>query len=249
MKRLSSLALAIAVLTLVAAGLSVASAAFAQTASPEQLWQRGAQCYERRDYRDAFALLLAAARAGHPRAQALLAIMYQEGDGMPENDREAAHWFALAAAQGHRAAQFELGAMYEEGEGGLPKDVSKAAELYAQSARQGFAQAQFALGLSYEFGDGVPRNRATAIYWLNQAAAHGDGRAHWVADWLRNPSTPYLQNSAQLGAYIGSKLQQYFVHGGSRTSAPCGTPVSCSQMMGVRFGQVKTNGGGGEIGR
>lgn len=213
-------------------------------ASAEQLWQRGAQLYERKDYRDAFADLLAAANRGHPRAQALVAIMYQAGEGMRADDAAAAHWFALAAAQGHRASQFELGAMYEEGEGGLPRDPARAAELYMQSAKQGFAQAQFALGLSYEFGSGVARDRRTAIFWLDRAAAQGDGRAHWVADWLRNPATPSFQGPAQLGSYIGSQVQRYYTNGGARRPAPCGTPVSCSQMMGVRFGQVKTTGGG-----
>jgi len=243
MNALASRVLVVAVLMLTA-GVLLAPPALAQGGTREELWERGVQYYEQRDYRDAFPMLLAAARAGHPRAQALLAIMYQDGQGMPEDDRSAAHWFALAAAQGHRAAQFELGAMYEEGDGGLPKDVARAAQLYAQSARQGFAQAQFALGLSYEFGEGVPRNRGTAIYWLDQAAAQGDGRAHWVADWLRNPATPHFRDSAQLGTYIGAQVQRYFSRGGSRSAAPCGTPVSCSQMMGVRFGQVKGNGGG-----
>jgi TPR repeat protein len=201
------------VLVIVLSETAAISTACAQTfRQAEAFWQRGEHYYEAKDYRDAYMNLLQAARMGHPRAQALLAIMYQDGQGMPENDREAAHWFALAAAQGHRASQYELGAMYEEGEGGLPKDVPKAAQLYTLSAKQGFAQAQFALGLSYEFGEGVPRNRQTAIYWLNLAAAQGDGRAHWVADWLRRPGTPHFAKEEQLGAYIGNTIAQYYQH-------------------------------------
>jgi hypothetical protein len=76
--------------------------------------------------------------------------------------------------------------MYEEGEG-MPKNVAKTAQLYEASARQGMPVAQFALGLSYEFGEGVPRNRRTAIFWLDQVAKQGDGRAKWYADWPYPP--------------------------------------------------------------
>ncbi|HEX3756442.1 MAG TPA: tetratricopeptide repeat protein [Rhizomicrobium sp.] len=90
------------------------------------------------------------------------------------------------AAHGNRKAQFSLGSMYEEGEG-MPKNVAKTAQLYEASARQGMPVAQFALGLSYEFGEGVPRNRRTAIFWLDQVAKQGDGRAKWYADWPYPP--------------------------------------------------------------
>jgi len=197
--------LAATVLAIIAAPIPVLA-----QANREALWQRGADYFNRNDFHDAYPYLLQAARMGHPRAEALLGIMNQDGDGMPKNDREAVHWFSLAAAQGHRASQYELGAMYEEGEGGLPKDVAKAAQLYTQSAKQGFSDAQFALGLSYEFGEGVPPNRQTAVYWLNLAAAQGDGRAHWIADWLRRPGTPHFAREEQLGAYIGNTIMQYY---------------------------------------
>jgi uncharacterized protein len=209
MKRLVAL-VSIATLTLVSGIFGLAQPARGQSAPAEQLWERGVQYYEQRDYGDAFPLLMSAARMGHARAQGLVAIMYHQGIGMAENDQAAAHWFALAAAQGHRASEYELGAMYEEGEGGLPKDARKAAELYAASARQGFDQAQFALGLSYEFGEGVSRNRQTALYWLAQAARQGDGQAHWIYDWLSRPSTPNFQNEEQLGNYIGSQVMQHY---------------------------------------
>jgi TPR repeat protein len=43
--------------------------------------------------------------------------MYDEGDGVPENDVEAVRWFRLAAEQGNALAQYNLGLMYANGRG------------------------------------------------------------------------------------------------------------------------------------
>ena len=43
--------------------------------------------------------------------------MYAGGDGVPRDDREAAHWYRLAAEQGLAAAQFNLAALYALGKG------------------------------------------------------------------------------------------------------------------------------------
>jgi hypothetical protein len=179
------------------------------TPSPaaEALWQKGTAFYDRKDFKDAFAVYSQAANLGHPRAMAVLGNMYREGVGVTKDPGQAVKWYTEAAMRGNRGAQFSLGGMYEEGEG-LPKDVAKAAQLYEASARQGMPEAQFALGLSYEFGEGVPRNRRTAIFWLDQVAKQGDGRAKWYADWLSRPDTPQFRDEAELGQYTASKVRQ-----------------------------------------
>ena len=45
--------------------------------------------------------------------------MYDNGEGVPEDDREAVKWYTLAAEQGYADAQFNLGLMYANGEGVL----------------------------------------------------------------------------------------------------------------------------------
>jgi hypothetical protein len=45
--------------------------------------------------------------------------MYDNGEGVPENDAEAVRWFRLAAEQGNALAQSNLGVMYANGEGVL----------------------------------------------------------------------------------------------------------------------------------
>ena len=48
---------------------------------------------------------------------------------------------------------------------------------FKKAAAQGNAQAQYDLGYAYYFGWGVPKNDATADYWLKKAAAQGNARA------------------------------------------------------------------------
>ena len=193
----------------------------------EPLWQRGSRAFEANDYRSALPPLMEAAKQGDARAQALVGIMYQDGDGVRADDREALKWFSMAAAQGHRASQYAVGSMYEEGEGGLRKDVAKAVSYYTMSAKQGYDKAQYALALNYEFGQGVPRNRNTALSLLNAAAAQGEGRAGWLAGWLRSPHTPAFRNERELGTYIIVEIQKAMnISGGGG-----GNPIECGPSL------------------
>ncbi len=174
----------------------------------EARFKQGYDLYMKKSYAAAFPILLETAQAGHPRAQAVLGIIYSQGRGLPMDYKQAAVWYGKAAAQGHRAAQFSLGNLYLEGDG-VPKDQVKAVQLYRQSADQGFPHAEFHLGLAYEFGwGGLPKDRRTAIKWLDRASRHKHGQAGWIAGWLEDPKTPHFKNVEQLGNYIGGIIDR-----------------------------------------
>jgi len=65
--------------------------------------------------------LLADAEAGVAAAQFNLGVMYDTGEGVPENDAEAVRWYRLAAEQRDAGAQLYLGVMYALGQG-VPQD-------------------------------------------------------------------------------------------------------------------------------
>ena len=46
-------------------------------------------------------------------AQYNLGVMYDNGDGVPQDYKEAVKWYRLAAEQGDASAQYNLGLMYE----------------------------------------------------------------------------------------------------------------------------------------
>lgn len=59
----------------------------------------------------------ARAEKGDAEAQLQLAMRYAEGDGVIQNDKEAARWFALAAQQGLPEAQYRYGLALLKGRG------------------------------------------------------------------------------------------------------------------------------------
>ncbi len=102
----------------------------------------------------------------------ILAYHYYYGEGVAQDDAEAARLYRLAAAQGHAFAQYCLGAMLEEGRG-IAQDYAEAARLYRLSVAQGDAQAQVNLGLMFLNGRGVAQDNAEAVRLFRLAAAQG----------------------------------------------------------------------------
>ena len=102
--------------------------------------------------------------------------MYDIGEGVPENDAEAATWYRKAAEQGNDSAQWRLGAMYNYG-WGVPEDDAEAVRWYRLAAEQGHASAQYNLGAMYDYGEGVPENDAEAATWYRKAAEQGNASA------------------------------------------------------------------------
>jgi len=58
-----------------------------------------------------------AARAGNPKAQFDLAVMYATGRGVRKNEREAFHWFHKSARAGNVEAKYYMGISFEQGRG------------------------------------------------------------------------------------------------------------------------------------
>ena len=66
----------------------------------------------------------AKAEAGDVEAQFSLGVMYDGGDGVPQDFKEAVKWFRKAAEQGHAGAQNNLGMMYGRGDGCALDDMT-----------------------------------------------------------------------------------------------------------------------------
>ena len=77
--------------------------------------------------------------------------MYDNGNGVPEDDAEAVRWYRLAAEQRLAAAQFNLGLMYEHGNG-VREDDAEAVRWYRLAAEQGHAAAHDGVPLTVEGG-------------------------------------------------------------------------------------------------
>ncbi|MDA7516263.1 sel1 repeat family protein [bacterium] len=75
------------------------------------------------------------AEKGDPTAQYELGVMYQNGEGLPQNYSKAVKWFRMAAEQGNTTAQLSLARMYDRGNGVPQNDLS--AYMWANLAASG----------------------------------------------------------------------------------------------------------------
>jgi len=66
--------------------------------------------------------------------------MYEQGDGVKQNWKEAAIWFRKAAEQGFDQAQLKLGLMYFRGQG-VKQDKKEAFRWLGKAAAQGSDEA------------------------------------------------------------------------------------------------------------
>lgn len=125
----------------------------------------------------------ARAAKGDARAQLTLGLRYAEGDGLIQNDTEAAKWFGLAAKQGLAEAQYHYGLALLRGKG-VVQDYRAAFSWIEKPAHHGYAMAQYSLGELYRYGTGTPLDKAKAYLWFNLAAAQGVEAAAKARDSL-----------------------------------------------------------------
>lgn len=117
--------------------------------------------------------LQAKAAAGDPAAQTKLGWIYEQGQGVRANMKEAAKWFQHAADQKYPAAEAALGEMIQAGQG-MRANPSAADRLFRMAAEEGNTAGQYDLAYSYEQGLGVKQDEAQAARWYELAAMGGD---------------------------------------------------------------------------
>ncbi len=112
----------------------------AEKGDPEAQVALGLKYAEREDYAEAVKWYRKAADQGNAEAQNNLAVMYANGQGVPQDYAEAVKWFRKAAGQGFPRAQHDLAVMYANGQG-VPQDYAEAYKWFNLAASQGDASA------------------------------------------------------------------------------------------------------------
>ena len=116
----------------------------AQKSTDWSWWDHVQTLYQNRDYIQVMRLAREHAAKGDTFAMCLIALMYQNGEGVPKNENEVIKWLRLASDQGGSVAQYELGNMYLKGEG-VSKDVQEAFRLFTLAAAGGHTEAEIEL--------------------------------------------------------------------------------------------------------
>ncbi len=115
--------------------------------------------YQRGDYATAIREMRPLAEQGKAEAQYNLAIMYRNGEGVPQDYARAVEWYRKAAEQGFARAQSNLGFMYRKGHG-VPQDYVRAYAWYDLAA------SRYPSG---EDRDRAARNRDMITIWMTPA--------------------------------------------------------------------------------
>jgi TPR repeat protein len=131
--------------------------------------------YRRGSYAAALAALGRLAES-QPEAAYWIGAVYEKGEGVPQDLKTAARWYARAADRGVPAAEFRLGLLFDTGQG-VAEDRGNALKLYLAAAEHGHLAAMRAIGMAYESGFGVEKNPKAAFSWYRRAADHGDNES------------------------------------------------------------------------
>lgn len=108
----------------------------------------------------------ASAEQGNAEAQYNLAMLYDRGLGVENDDSEALKWYREAAEQGYAKAQYNLGMMYYFGKG-VPQDKEAGYQWVILAADQGEKTAKDAMTeLAKKIsGEQIAKARAAAQAW------------------------------------------------------------------------------------
>ena len=119
-----------------------------------------------------FDKLLQLAELGDSNAQARIAWMYRNGEGVEKNDQLAFQWMKKSAEKGDSVAQDNLGVFYRDGIG-TEINKAEAVSWFKKSALQGNPEGQGNLGQALIDGSGVERNYYLGYVWSGISAKSG----------------------------------------------------------------------------
>jgi len=99
-------------------------------------YQEGVDAYAKGNFAVALEKFKPLAEGGNMQAQFNLGVMYRQGQGVPQDDKQAVDWWSKAAEQGHVEAQDNLGLRYARGQG-VAQDWEQADKWFTISAASG----------------------------------------------------------------------------------------------------------------
>ena len=140
---------------------------------------------DKKEFVTAHQLFLDLADKGIAEAQINLGMMFESGQGVPQDFNEAIRWYRLAADQKLIKAQEKLNLL-----------LKKAAE----------PQINLSLGMMFESGQGVPQDFNEAIRWYRLVADQGLIKAQKKLNFLLNKTKENLQENTASSSDNSSEL-------------------------------------------
>jgi hypothetical protein len=180
-----------------------ATAAGADTAALDE----AVASYNAGEYANALAKFQDLAGRGNTAAMGWLGWLYEQGQGVSQDEKEAARWYHYCAKKGDAYCQLALGRALAHGRG-IAQDPARAVEWYRRSAEQGWAEAQVTLGDAYESGDGVEQDYGEAVRWYRAAAEQNHAGAQYALGVMYERGNGVDKDLAQAAAWYRKAAEQ-----------------------------------------
>lgn len=182
------------------------AAAISATEKANKKLDSASASIQQHKYHRAFKQFHKLAKQGHPTAQHIIGMMYENGIGVEKNISKAVAYYEKSAMQDFGDAQCTLGRMYQQGNAVVVKDAEKARDWLTKAAERNIPEAEYNLGMMHANGDGVPQDLAKASQYLQKASAHGVDEAKDALAKL--PPLPNYQANGASNA-LGSAGESY----------------------------------------
>ena len=111
------------------------------SSSAQDYFYKGVEYYKNKNYPEAVKWFRKAAEQGDAKAQCMLGVCYDNGQGVSQDYAEAVKWYRKAAEQGDAMAQYNLGVCYYNGQG-VSQNYAEAVKWLRKAAAQGHAGAK-----------------------------------------------------------------------------------------------------------
>jgi hypothetical protein len=144
-----------------------------------QYWLGGEE-YHSENHEKALEFYQKSAKQGHINAQFHLAQIYENGQGVAQNQEQAIYWYRQIAERDITQleidnTQFDLNQRKNESQ----ENYEQRMAWHHQELRKIYVEAQFNLGYAYDSGEGISQNDKQAVYWYRKAAENGYKRAQF----------------------------------------------------------------------
>ena len=155
-------------------GMPLAAPAIAASSSVASVvtFTKAATAYRAGNFDQAVAGFRVLANQGDRNAQYLLALIYRDGRGAPQDAELARFWLARAAEGGHIPAMASWGSTVLNTSSSQPLR-KRAIGMLETAARAGDAGAQLALARQFDTLEDDPERQQQAVHWYQMAAQNG----------------------------------------------------------------------------
>lgn len=138
-------------------------------AGMQETYNKALQAHADKKFSQAFELFHELASQGESYSQKAICVMYEKGEGVSQDIKQAVSWCEKAANSGNGQAQVKMGSYYFNGKG-VKKDTDKAEIWYRKAAKAGMSGGQAMLGVFYMNGISVNKSYLKAEQWFTKSA-------------------------------------------------------------------------------